>query len=66
MKRNIQHQQDNDLIAAETDNREAEQSTCQTGFKGVEVGHTPAAKTADRDNFLSVCAVLSRAHLPRP
>lgn len=50
-------------------NREAEQSTCQTGFKGVEAGHTPEAQTADRDNFLSVyacvCCALSAAHLPR-
>lgn len=44
------------------ENREAEQSTCQAGFKGVEVGHTPGEMTADRGNFL--CAELYMAHLP--
>lgn len=47
--------------AAETESREAEWSTCQTGFKGVEVGWTPRVETAVRDNSL----FLSAAHLLR-
>ena len=60
MNGNVQYLQDNKLSAAETGNREAERSTCQTGFKGVEVGHTPGVKTADRDNFpsLPLCSAL--------
>lgn len=50
-------EKDDSVIAAETENREAERSTCQTGFKGVEVGHTPGAKTADRHNFLSLSSL---------
>lgn len=51
-------------IVAETVHNKAEQSTCQTGFKGVELGHTPEAKTADRQLSLAL-SLYSQTHLPR-